>query len=75
MPIALRKLSFKNYINKLLNSKQFDKMIYLFATPEQPGYKYLHFFKEEDQAAAATDYKVKPTRNDELKAFDIEILQ
>src|ERR1043165_6189107 len=98
MPSFINKLSFKKYINKFLNSKQFDKMIYSFATPEQPGYKYLYFFKEEDQAAAASflkegptvfqvvswallnpttlaDHEVKPTRNDELKAFDIEISQ
>ncbi|CAG8455531.1 6902_t:CDS:2 [Cetraspora pellucida] len=51
-------------------------MIYSFATSDQPGYKYLHFFKEEDQAAAASFLKeMKPTRNDELKAFNIEISQ
>ena len=61
---SIRKLSFSNlkkYITKLLSNKQFNNLIYQMTTPNQPGFSYLHFFKEEFYADMAEILREGPT--------------
>ena len=61
---SIRKLSFSNlkkYITKLLSNKQFNNLIYQMATLNQPGFSYLHLFKEEFHADMAEILREGPT--------------
>ncbi|CAG8543269.1 7960_t:CDS:1, partial [Scutellospora calospora] len=54
-------LNFKGYITKFLSDIKFNNMLYNFATPESPGFKYLYLFKEEFHANMAEILKEGPT--------------
>jgi hypothetical protein len=59
MPI--QKFLFKKAIFKILNKKKFNTMIYTLATPETPGFTWLHFFQPEYWPQMANILKEGPT--------------
>jgi hypothetical protein len=59
MPI--RKFSLKKVIYKLLDKKNYNTMLYTLATPETPGFKWLHFFQPEYWPQISNILKKGPT--------------
>jgi hypothetical protein len=60
MPIQKKTIQ-KKYNAKKLTKRNYKKMLNIFATPSQPGYKYLYCFDESDWEYIANHLKASPT--------------